>query len=74
MRVDNDAHKNDVELARKWIYKNSTIIDSTSVKWLCGVKSWTPTRVCQYLCYLFVIRGLIECLEHIFNPPQTAQF
>lgn len=76
VRVDNNARKYDVERARKWIYENGMIIDSTAIKRLLGVKSQTPTRV-SYFCVANLIRvgnELTGCLECIFNPTQSVWF
>ena len=44
-RKDDAARRTDVELARKWLYRDGTAITSVYIDRLLGPKSLVPTRV-----------------------------
>jgi hypothetical protein len=47
-RKDDAARRIDVELARKWLYKDGTAITSVYIDRLLGPKSLVPTRVVPF--------------------------
>jgi hypothetical protein len=45
--MDNNARRREVELVRKWLYKDGTAITSVYVDRVLGSKSLVPTRVSE---------------------------
>jgi hypothetical protein len=50
-RQDDAARRNEVERARKWLYKDGTAITSVYIERLLGPKSLVPTRVGTIFIY-----------------------
>ena len=53
IRLDNDHRQENVELARKFIFEKGLGIKSKGVEGLIGSTSYTPTRVCIFISYLY---------------------
>jgi hypothetical protein len=72
-RVDNDARRTKIEIAREVIYKRNYAVDSKTLDPILKPQSLVPTSVSfGRVCVLML--GLISVIECIFKEARTTWF
>jgi hypothetical protein len=72
-RVDNETHRQKIELTRGWIFEKGAYINGKWVEGILKAKSYVPTRVSTFPCYIEILLTTFQYLELFFEKALTVR-